>query len=523
MSSVRKNVKRQIRVPSKLAYSDYGLVNGKKNKKKQSLNDENMCNDSLESSQVDIGGEVDLGQTRVNSMVDVKNGSQTENVSNGESFVILKTGKDNENDNIVGSQGSNSQKGDKEGSKVSYAKIVNNNSLDNKLDIILTEINEDDVLSRTKFRNNEGIQSVIEMGPWMVNGKPMFMQKWDPSMSLDKSEPSKIPLWVKLRNLPLEAWTTMGISVVASRLGTPLIMDQVTTSMCKGGTGRFGFARVLIDVEAVKGIPDKVEILYKNRDGMVTGKKSVDVNYDWAPQVCSFCKVFGHRDKNCVKRPKSVEEFMEIEREELRKKQENGRYEHVRYKKKGRNKENPKGEKKINNEEYKGKKVYKLVEKVGNNEGDTSGNDVVKEHLVDKESPKTGWKVQNDIINSIRKSANKFVVLEEENKNENMLVRENEIEEEVIDVYDETSGSERKMAQKDIGFGNKNERGCRVLIGWDNEKIQGGIVHASDQAVICLFEIQSSKQRLFCTFIHAEISGKLRKKLWLDLLMRNFF
>ncbi|GJR88327.1 ATPase, F1/V1/A1 complex, alpha/beta subunit [Tanacetum coccineum] len=375
-----------------------------KKKKKQSLNDENMCNDSFESSQVDIGGEVDLGQIKVNSMVDVKNGSQTEvnsvlvdkvrveNVSNEESFVNLKTGKDNEKDNIVGSQGSNSQKGDKEGSKVSYAKIVNNNSLDNKLDIILTEINEDDVLSRTKFRNNEGIQFVIEMGPWMVNGKPMFMQKWDPSMSLDKSEPSKIPLWVKLRNLPLEAWTTMGISVVASRLGTPLIMDQVTTSMCKGGTGRFGFARVLIDVEAVKGIPDKVEILYKNRDGMVT------------------------------------EEFMEIEREELRKKHENEGYEHVRYKKKVRKKENPKGEKKINNEEFKAR-----------------------------------------------------------------------------------------------SFGNKNERGCRVLIGWDNEKIQGGIVHASDQAVICLFEIQSSKQRLFCTFIHAEISGKLRKKLWIDLLMRNFF
>ncbi|GKE37518.1 hypothetical protein Tco_1460923, partial [Tanacetum coccineum] len=49
-----------------------------KKKKKQSLNDENMCNDSFESSQVDIGGEVDLGQIKVNSMVDVKNGSQTE-------------------------------------------------------------------------------------------------------------------------------------------------------------------------------------------------------------------------------------------------------------------------------------------------------------------------------------------------------------------------------------------------------------------------------------------------------------
>ncbi|GKA64593.1 RNA-directed DNA polymerase, eukaryota, reverse transcriptase zinc-binding domain protein [Tanacetum coccineum] len=60
-------------------------------------------------------------------------------------------------------------------------------------------------------------------------------------------------------------------------------------------------------------------------------------------------------------------------------------------------------------------------------------------------------------------------------------------------------------------------RGCRILVGWDSEKIQCNIVHASYQAVLCLFEIQSSNKRLFCTFVHAEISGKLRKKLWNDL------
>ncbi|GKC86905.1 RNA-directed DNA polymerase, eukaryota, reverse transcriptase zinc-binding domain protein, partial [Tanacetum coccineum] len=30
-------------------------------------------------------------------------------------------------------------------------------------------------------------------------------------------------------------------------------------------------------------------------------------------------------------------------------------------------------------------------------------------------------------------------------------------------------------------------------------------------------EIQSSKERLFCTFIHAENSGRLRKNMWNDL------
>nr|GEV65827.1 zinc knuckle CX2CX4HX4C [Tanacetum cinerariifolium] len=72
---------------------------------------------------------------------------------------------------------------------------------------------------------------------------------------------------------------------VASRLGTPLIMDQITTSMCKLGNGRLGFARVLVDVKAGKGLPEKVKIVYKNKEGIITGNKSINVNYDWAPYV----------------------------------------------------------------------------------------------------------------------------------------------------------------------------------------------------------------------------------------------
>ncbi|GKF87963.1 RNA-directed DNA polymerase, eukaryota, reverse transcriptase zinc-binding domain protein, partial [Tanacetum coccineum] len=152
--------------------------------------------------------------------------------------------------------GNNTQTAGKEGIKVSYANIASSNSFDNKLNLIPTETNEDGVevvifdeeivsagskkweltvcgyligykcpimsldtiYSECGFRSNEGIQSVIEMGPWMVNGKPMFVQKWDPTVCLDKAEPKKLPVWVKFRKLPLEAWTTKGISVVASRL-----------------------------------------------------------------------------------------------------------------------------------------------------------------------------------------------------------------------------------------------------------------------------------------------------------------
>ncbi|GKC42250.1 zinc knuckle CX2CX4HX4C containing protein [Tanacetum coccineum] len=53
---------------------------------------------------------------------------------------------------------------------------------------------------------------------------------------------------VKICNVPLESWTIKGISALASRVGKPLVMDNVTDSMCRMGIGRVGFARVLVEV-----------------------------------------------------------------------------------------------------------------------------------------------------------------------------------------------------------------------------------------------------------------------------------
>ena len=49
------------------------------------------------------------------------------------------------------------------------------------------------------------MQGVIEDGPWLVEQKPLFVQKWEPGLCLYKPEPSRIPIWVRIFNIPLEA------------------------------------------------------------------------------------------------------------------------------------------------------------------------------------------------------------------------------------------------------------------------------------------------------------------------------
>ncbi|GKD38783.1 zinc knuckle CX2CX4HX4C containing protein, partial [Tanacetum coccineum] len=71
--------------------------------------------------------------------------------------------------------------------------------------------------------------------------------------------------------------------------------------MCTQNVGRIGYARVLIEVQAKKGLPDKIDILYKNTAKEVIRQKTIKFVYDWAPCVCSECGVFGHDVKMCPK------------------------------------------------------------------------------------------------------------------------------------------------------------------------------------------------------------------------------
>ncbi|GKE60907.1 zinc knuckle CX2CX4HX4C containing protein [Tanacetum coccineum] len=116
-----------------------------------------------------------------------------------------------------------------------------------------------------KFRESEGMDFVLENGPWMVNNKPLIVQKWDPDVIIDKSDPKSLPCWIKLYNVPLEAWTVKGISTIASGLGKPLIMDKTTTKMCRGGAGNFGYARVLVEIQADKDFKEKLRFAIREK------------------------------------------------------------------------------------------------------------------------------------------------------------------------------------------------------------------------------------------------------------------
>ncbi|GJZ96178.1 RNA-directed DNA polymerase, eukaryota, reverse transcriptase zinc-binding domain protein, partial [Tanacetum coccineum] len=130
------------------------------------------------------------------------------------------------------------------------------------------------------------------------------------------SKHSKLPIWVRLSDVPLESWSVDGISALASSLGKPLIMDTTTAAMCHNGMGRLDYARVLVEMVADKEFKKVIEVQYRDGENKVKGTKRVNVSYDWKPNVCTHCKVFGHEFKGCTKRPRTPEEEEDMKRKE---------------------------------------------------------------------------------------------------------------------------------------------------------------------------------------------------------------
>ncbi|GJV50140.1 zinc finger, CCHC-type containing protein [Tanacetum coccineum] len=199
---------------------------------------------------------------------------------------------------------------------MTYAHIVKQDELSKNLNYIPTMITETgsegkfritDIDANKnghyvfKFRDSNSLNVVLDKGPWMVKNKPMFVQKWNSEIGMEKMEPKRLSVWVKIVNVPLEAWSVDGISALASSLGKPMLMDTMTATMCHKGVGNFKYARVLMEMDAEKEFKKEIVIQYRDKDNNIKGSKTVKVVYDWKPPACTHCRVFGHDIRHCKK------------------------------------------------------------------------------------------------------------------------------------------------------------------------------------------------------------------------------
>ncbi|KAL2225254.1 UNVERIFIED_CONTAM: hypothetical protein Sindi_3094700 [Sesamum indicum] len=144
------------------------------------------------------------------------------------------------------------------------------------------------------FKTVFDMEEIIEGGPWLFQGQPIVLQKWEPGMAMRKLKHTQVPVWIKLRHLPMEFWTTEGLSTVASGVGKPLYPDAITRACT-----RLDFARVCVMIDATQKLHKHIIVMAPDEEGGETPCK-VDIEYEWLPPKCTACMSLGHSNKDCA-------------------------------------------------------------------------------------------------------------------------------------------------------------------------------------------------------------------------------
>ncbi|KAL2252881.1 UNVERIFIED_CONTAM: hypothetical protein Sindi_0082800 [Sesamum indicum] len=128
----------------------------------------------------------------------------------------------------------------------------------------------------------------------LFHGQPIVLQKWESGMVLQKLKHTQVPVWIKLRHLPVELWTEEGLSTVASGVGRPLYPDAITRACT-----RLDFARVCVMMDVTSALPKHIIIMTPDEEGGESPCK-IDVEYEWLPPKCTSCLTLGHSAKECA-------------------------------------------------------------------------------------------------------------------------------------------------------------------------------------------------------------------------------
>ncbi|GJX73332.1 RNA-directed DNA polymerase, eukaryota, reverse transcriptase zinc-binding domain protein [Tanacetum coccineum] len=436
-----------------------------------------------------------------------------------------------------------------------------------------------------KFKSLDGMNHVINQSPWMVKGKPMIVQEWDPSVNIEKVEPCKIPIWARMINVPLEAWSSRGISTLASRLGRPIMMDSMTASMCYSGIGRIGYARVLVEINAKKGLPEKIDIVYK--DDMSNTKMTKEKSCK--NKVNDVIEQGNMKDKaNTMRNEKTNnEEFVEVR---SRKNFNNGF--NVQQRKKYKEQASSSNffyRPKINQKSDNRNETMNM-EQV-NNKGKDGVQSQEKPKNMSSESPPSLEKNMEESVNHDERLAADWYVLRKKKPSVEDIKKwsyemvqyfkykwqvlngecvDSETEEDIIEdrmnmneglIADEIEGGisnevkqneaikflseenlhvcafiETHLKQNSIlRVGNKifgqwewisnihhSPTSCRIIMGWNPFYTRIMNVSMSKQSMFCIIETIPRKIKFYCSFVYASNSGIERRILWKELEQHKY-
>ncbi|GJW72176.1 putative reverse transcriptase domain-containing protein [Tanacetum coccineum] len=119
--------------------------------------------------------------------------------------------------------------------------------------------------------------------------------------SMDELDAMIKNVWIKLHGVPVTAFSEDGLSAIATKLGTSLMLDSYTADMCMQSWGMSSYARAMIELRAAVELKDNIVATMPKITGEGYYTCNIRVEYEWKTPRCACCKVFVHVLDECTK------------------------------------------------------------------------------------------------------------------------------------------------------------------------------------------------------------------------------
>ncbi|CAN7140228.1 unnamed protein product, partial [Brassica rapa subsp. narinosa] len=118
---------------------------------------------------------------------------------------------------------------------------------------------------------------VIYQRLWQIEGQTMFVAHWEPGNLPEKPALTSAPIWLELRNVPLQFFNEDGLERIAGLVGHPKYLHPTTANKTN-----LEVAKVLTIIDPRQPLPEAVNVQFDSGDIVRVG-----VSSPWMPPVCS--------------------------------------------------------------------------------------------------------------------------------------------------------------------------------------------------------------------------------------------
>ena len=139
-----------------------------------------------------------------------------------------------------------------------------------------------------QFDSQEDYQKMLTQGPWFWGRVGLFITPWFQEFDSNSMVVTKMPVWVRLPNLPLPFQHHLVLEDIGNILGRFIKSDSDRKEQ-----GLFTYARICVEIDLSKGISDRLQLKHEYFNWIQR------LDYENNSFRCRFFHLTGHLQDSC--------------------------------------------------------------------------------------------------------------------------------------------------------------------------------------------------------------------------------